>query len=54
MVETKKIKSKNYYFCDDCGFAYLERKWADKCQNWCQKFHACNIEITKHAVEKIR
>jgi len=24
--------------------------WAEKCEEFCKKHHACSLEITKHAV----
>ena len=42
--------SKKYFICEECGFAYNEKDWADKCENWCKEHKSCNIDITKHAV----
>lgn len=51
MVE--KIKSnKEYYECEECKLNYKEKRWAEKCENWCRKNKSCNINITKHAVNK--
>ncbi|MBI2851726.1 MAG: hypothetical protein HYX84_01295 [Chloroflexi bacterium] len=36
--------------CEACGFAYEEKAWAEKCQQYCEEHQACNIEITQHAV----
>jgi len=47
--ETTK-NGKTLYVCEACGFAYEEREWAEKCQEWCQEHHSCNIEIMAHAV----
>lgn len=38
------------YVCEECGFAYKEREWAEKCQKWCRQHQSCNLEITEHAV----
>lgn len=51
MVKEIIKEEKKYYQCEECGFYYLEKEWAEKCQAWCSKNHSCNIEITKHAVE---
>jgi len=40
----------DYFKCKECGFAYKEKLWAEKCKKWCKEKHSCNIEITKHAV----
>ena len=42
---------KTLYVCEECGFAYESKEWAEKCQAWCAKHHSCNIEITKQAVQ---
>ena len=51
MVKEKIKNNKKYYICEECSFAYNDKKWAQKCQNWCKKYNSCNIEITKHAVK---
>lgn len=48
----KKIKQSKVYQCPECKFLYQEKKWAKKCQDWCKKYHTCNIGITSHAVMK--
>ena len=46
------VKEKdNFYVCEECGFAYEDRDWAEKCEAWCREKHSCNIEITKHSVK---
>ena len=42
---------KEFYVCEECGFAYKEKALAEKCESWCKKHHSCNIEITKNAVK---
>jgi hypothetical protein len=27
------------------------KKWAKECQNWCERYNSCNIEIIKHSVQ---
>lgn len=39
------------YKCSECGLSYQEKKWADKCEEWCRRYKSCNLEITNHAVE---
>jgi len=29
---------------------YKEKKWAEKCEEFCKKYNACSIEITKQAL----
>jgi hypothetical protein len=32
--------------------SFEDKKWADKCQDWCVTQNSCNAEITKHAIKK--
>lgn len=50
MVKEITDKQKTLYICEACGFSYKQKKWAVKCQQWCQEHHSCNLEITRHAV----
>ena len=51
---TKEIikNNKKYYICKECKLSYEEKKWAEKCEAWCKKNKSCNLEITKHAINK--
>ena len=40
------------YQCLSCGFWYNTKDWAKKCQQWCEKYHSCNVEITQYAIRK--
>ena len=42
------------FACSECGLAYQEREWAQKCRAWCKEHHTCNVEITKHAVYPVK
>ena len=44
-----KKRQKNYV-CEACNMAYLDRNLAKKCEDWCNKYKSCNLEIIKHAV----
>ncbi len=46
--EIKKI-GKTLYKCEECGFLYAGRNWAEKCEKYCKDNKSCNLEITKHA-----
>lgn len=48
----KKVKKSNgvFYKCEECSLIYREKIWAEKCEEFCKKHHACSLEITKHAV----
>lgn len=43
-------EAKPVYQCEACGYAYEDKTWADKCQQYCEEHQACNLEITAHAV----
>ena len=43
--------NKELYQCEECGFHYAEKEWAEKCEAWCREHKSCNIEITAHAEE---
>lgn len=42
---------KKLYQCEECGFHYEDKEWAEKCEAWCREHHSCNIEITSHSEE---
>ncbi len=50
MVKEIKKNGKTLYICEECGFAYEQKEWAEKCQAWCQEHHTCNLEIMEHAI----
>ncbi len=50
MVKKVKKNDEVLYVCEVCGLAYAEKKWAEKCQEWCQQHQSCNLEIIQHSV----
>jgi len=40
------------HICEECGLAYGERAWAEKCERFCSKHRACSLGITSHAVQR--
>ena len=44
------IKNKLYQ-CKECKLYYKTKELAKKCEDFCNKYHACSLEITKHAVK---
>lgn len=50
MVKERRIDDKLVFICEVCGFGYLNRETAEKCEEWCKKTHSCSVEITKQAV----
>lgn len=51
MVKEIEHKGKKYYQCEACKMYYETREIAQKCEDFCNKNNACNIEIIRHAVE---
>lgn len=51
MVKQITKNKKDYYICEECNFAYKDRENAAKCEEWCKRYHSCNVEVTKHAVQ---
>jgi lipopolysaccharide biosynthesis regulator YciM len=51
MVAVKETGRESIYTCEECGFAYHDKTWAEKCEEWCKQHKSCNIEITSHAVK---
>ena len=50
MVKIIQQQNKELYQCEECGFQYVEKEWAEKCEAWCLEHKSCNIEITAHAI----
>ena len=51
MVKETKKSGETLYMCEECGFAYEQKEWAEKCQQWCKQYQSCILEITQHAVQ---
>ena len=51
MVREKNKKNRGYY-CEECNMAYIDKKKAHECEEWCKKHKSCNLEIIKHAIKK--
>ncbi|MBI4286467.1 MAG: hypothetical protein HY670_11310 [Chloroflexi bacterium] len=50
MVKEIEKQGKTLYVCEECGLAYEDKHWAEKCQQWCKQYQSCDLEITQHAV----
>ncbi len=48
MVKERTGDGKTDYVCEECGYVYQERKWAEACEACCADNSACSIEITAH------
>ena len=51
MVKQINKNNKKYYLCEECGFVYLDKKIAEKCEEYCKKYKSCSLEITNHAIK---
>lgn len=51
MVKEVLKNGKKYYMCEACDMFYENRELAQKCEDFCNKYHSCSLEITKHAVK---
>jgi len=51
MVKKEVVDGRVLFICKECGLAYEDESWAKKCEDFCSKYHACSIEITRHAVK---
>ncbi len=48
----KKIKDKtNIFECKYCRMQYVDKNWADQCEEWCSDHKSCNLDITLHNIE---
>lgn len=50
MTKAIQKENKELYQCEECGFQYAEKEWAEKCEAWCKEHQSCNIEITAYAI----
>ncbi len=48
MVKETTRDGTTVYVCEECGYLYQERDWAESCQAFCTEHSACSIEITAH------
>ncbi len=44
-------RENNLYVCEECNLAYETEKLAKKCEEFCSKYNACSVEITKKSVK---
>ena len=51
MVKEIIKENTKYFVCEECLMYYKTKELAQKCEDFCGKYHACSIELTKHAVE---
>ena len=41
---------KTVYICEECGYIYEQKEWAEKCQQWCSSKQSYNLEFTQHGI----
>ena len=51
-MKTLTKQKQTSYQCGVCKFVYKEKRWAQKCQDWCDTHPTCNDKITTHAAER--
>lgn len=51
MVEKLRRGKMTLYVCEECGLKYRDYEIAKKCEEWCRKHGACNLEIIRHAID---
>jgi len=51
MVKEVEKNGKTLHMCEACDMYYKESFLAQQCEEYCNKYHACNIEITRRAVK---
>jgi hypothetical protein len=45
-------KQIEFYQCAECGLHYRDKETAKQCEEWCKEHNSCNLEITRHSVER--
>jgi hypothetical protein len=48
MTKIIQQNERKLHQCEECGFRYEDKEWAEKCEAWCKEHQSCNIEITAH------
>jgi len=51
MVKEIAKDNKEVYECEECRLLFEDETWAKKCEEWDKKYHACSLEITRHAIK---
>jgi len=51
VVEEIDEYNKTLFVCNICNFKYEKKELAEKCEDYCNKYHSCSLEITKNAVK---
>lgn len=51
MAKQIEKEGETLFQCEECGFHYEKREWANECEAWCRERQSCNLEITARAEE---
>ncbi len=46
------MKKAEVYTCPECNLSYGDKDLAKRCEDWCKTHNSCNLEITKHSINK--
>ena len=45
---------KKSFVCESCGFHYLDKEIAERCEIFCSTHNSCSPEITKNSIERTK
>jgi len=43
--------NKTNFMCEECCLTYKNKKWAEKCWDWCREHKSCNLNIIRHSIK---
>lgn len=52
MVVKEEFEGNKAFKCEECGFHYEKEKAAEKCEEHCRDYDACDTEIVENALER--
>lgn len=52
MVVKERFEGQESYKCEECGFHYIDRGMAEKCEEHCKDYAACDTEIAVNSLER--
>jgi len=50
MVKVVEKEGRKEYVCEACGYRYVKKELAERCEAWCTEHHSCNLEITEQGM----
>jgi len=54
MVQETNLEGQIVFKCEKCGWMYRDKSIAEKCENYCEKHRACNIEYQRFAIKPMK